>query len=195
MNYWEKQLSKAEKELEKAAELVCDMTYGCLALALHKYYGYGQKRIFKVMDKAAETSAEVGKDLDLSMLQLLEQETGIEIRMDDGSRWEDKIFLNASKWDGTIRSYAQMISVRRAQIKWLEPTVLAECLMGMHKREKFGQDRLADLYKHIISIKTEYNRDIIRISEQLKEQLNIKIIGNGETGCLVDLKHPDPSKY
>lgn len=89
-------LRDAEMALQKEMEKQVDMIYSAMAIAFKRYWNWGALRIRRLMDKTQETWDECGSTNELSMLEMLENETGIEIRNHElGKSWHDLAYLNA----------------------------------------------------------------------------------------------------
>ena len=62
----------------------CTMLFAAASLALNRYWGMKQLAIIRVLRVAKDAWNECAQDDDLSMVQMCEDETGIELQNGDG---------------------------------------------------------------------------------------------------------------
>lgn len=110
-------------QLEDSKIVLCEA-----GIALHRRYGWGSKRIGDFVDVVQEVEDECSADPKRSMIQILDEETGIEIKPDaDGPGWRDLAFLNADV-EHEFRSIPEYRCMRSRQIRWIKPTFTPWCL-------------------------------------------------------------------
>ena len=84
-------LKRVNRELNQEMRKQVDLIYSAAAIAFARYWdkGWGPERIRRIFDKTLETWNECGATNQISMIQMLENESGIELRipnMDKGWR-------------------------------------------------------------------------------------------------------------
>ena len=166
-------LKKAEKRMDYEMSKWIDLNHCAMALALHRYWNWGNKRIQDAELEIEDAWMEVAATNEVSMLQLLEEETGIEIRNhEQGKSWHDLAFLNATiKMDRMNK--AQWIYMRNRQAEWMRQQTLACILVGMHRRYGFGTERLVRLINQMNEIiDSEFNQNTKDIIKAAKEEVN-----------------------
>ncbi len=154
-------LKKADNELNAEMHKQVDMIYSAAAIAFARYWndGWGPKRIISLFEKTAETWDECGESNDVSMLQMLEDETGIEIKIRETDKsWHELAYLNSSiKMDRMTK--AQWIYMRQRQKLWIGAQVLACMFLALYRKYGFGPQRLLRLMEQIDDIRDEFSWD------------------------------------
>lgn len=173
-------LQRAEQRMQHEMDKWIDLNHCALALVLFREYGYRQKRIQSVENEIEETWQEVAASNDVSMIQLLDEETGIELRNHEhGKSWRELAFLNSAiKMDPKRMKPAQWIVMRNHQAEWMRQQTLACILVGMHRKYGWGFDRLARLIEQmsdIIDIEVQQNPKLIK--ELAKKEVNFHMKG------------------
>lgn len=170
-------LKQAEINLQKEMEKQVDMIYSAMALALSVWWGWGSKRIHGLMDKTQEVWDECGATNEVSMLQMLEDETGIEIRNHElGKSWHDLAYLNASIDMGRM-TRAQWIYMRQRQKDWIGPQVLACVFLALHRKYGFGPQRCLRLLHQIEEVEQEYNYNRADLKHACREVAGVELKG------------------
>lgn len=154
-------LKRVNRELNQEMRKQVDLIYSAAAIAFTRYWdkGWGPERIRRIFDKTLETWNECGATNQISMIQMLENESGIELRipnMDKG--WRELAYLNAQIDMGQM-SVAQMIYMRQRQKKWIDAMLMACLFLSLHRKYGFGKDRLVRLMEQIHEIEAEFNFD------------------------------------
>ena len=107
---------EADKELQKEGERQAMLIHGAAALAMYRHWGWRKNRILDMLDKVEEVWNECASDIDHSMIEMCDTETGIEIQCGDGKTWKDLHYLN-HKVDPGRMTPAKWIYMRRQQKK------------------------------------------------------------------------------
>ena len=166
-------LRDAEMALQKEMEKQVDMIYSAMAIAFKRYWNWGALRIRRLMDKTQETWDECGSTNELSMLEMLENETGIEIRNHElGKSWHDLAYLNA-KIDMGRMNRAQWIYMRQRQKDWVGPQVIACVLLSLYRKYGFGPERLLRLMSQIDDIRVEFRYDRKALIKACEEEARV----------------------
>ena len=146
---------KIENELNRELNRQVALIYSAAAIALHRYNGWGRARIVSLMEMTSEVWHECAQTNEKSMIQMLEEETGIEVQNGSGQSWRDLAFLNAKiRMDRMTRP--QWIYMRKKQMQWIPPNVTSCILLSLHRRCGFGGDkRLPRIANQIMGIQEE----------------------------------------
>ena len=89
-------LKTVEQKMQKEMETQVDMIYSAVAIALHRWWGWGALRIRRLFGLTQTTWDECAGSNEVSMLEMVENEVGIEIRIPETDKsWNDLAFLNA----------------------------------------------------------------------------------------------------
>ena len=109
----------------------------------------------------------------MSMLEMLENETGIEVKIPDTDKsWHDLAFLN-SKIDMGRMSRAQWIYMRQRQKQWIGAMVMACMLLALHRKYGFGPERLLRLMRQIDDIRVEFRYDRKALIKACEEEARV----------------------
>lgn len=89
----DKQVKKKSKEFKK--EIIndfTDWTYGCMALVLHRVYGWGAKRISRMLEELEIQRAElIDQGLESSQIwDIVRKEIRLDVTVVDGFDWENE---------------------------------------------------------------------------------------------------------
>ena len=165
---------EADKELQKEGERQALLIHGAAAIALYRHWGWRKNRILDMLDKVEEVWNECAEDIDHSMIEMCDTETGIEIQCGDGKTWKDLHYLN-HKVDPGRMTPAKWIYMRRQQKKWMAPQIVAEILLALHRKCGFGPERCGRVYAQICEIQQEYGQDPKKVAAACLEETNVKI--------------------
>lgn len=164
----------ADIALQKEGERQALLIHGAAALALYRHWGWRKNRILDLLNKTEEVWNECAEDIDHSMIEMCETETGIEIQCGDGKTWKDLHYLN-SKIDPGRMTPAKWVYMRRQQMKWMAPQIVAGIMLAMHRKHGFGPDRCGRLLEQIEAIEHEFEMDPKRVAAACLEETNVRI--------------------
>ena len=169
-------LKKAEKELDAEMFRQIDLIYTSTAIAFCRHWSWGAKRIKGLFDETTKTWGECSSTNEMSMLQMLEEETGIELKRPDSDKsWHELAFLNA-KIDLGDMSRAQIIYMRQQQKKWIGCQVLACLFLSLYRKYDFGAKRLYRLMGQIYDIRNEFSWDRKALLKACDDETGIQIV-------------------
>lgn len=177
------EIERVENELDKEIKTNIPLTYGSSAIALRRFWGWGTKRIQKVFDVTQDVWEECSSTNAKSMIQMLDEQTGIDLRIPGSDRsWKDLAFLNA---DINMRlSPERWLYMRKQQIRWTNAQVRACLFLSLNRAEGFGGVRIQRLTEQMDEIQQEYNCSVPEIIKACKEitgvQLHSKLFGEME---------------
>lgn len=163
---------KADRETQKQVEIM----YCIVAIVLWKRYGWKKLRIgrlFLQSQEVFEECAEAGTDK--SMLSMLEDETGIEIRTNGMKSYHEYAYLNAEKWDGKPPTKMQLIYIRQQQMKWLPAVTFAGICLALYRKEGWGAERVSKFAEVYEDLKSQYGTDIKTYRELLSKETEYTI--------------------
>ena len=176
-------IEKAERDLDRELNTQTPLIYGSASIALRRYWGWGAQRIQKVFDVTQDIWAECAGTNAKSMIQMLDEQTGMDLRIPGSDRsWKDLAFLNA---DINMRlSPERWVYMRRQQIKWTNAQVRACLFLSLNRAEGFGGVRIQRLTEQMDAVQAEYGCNVPEIIKACKEitgvQLHSKIFGEVE---------------
>ena len=154
---------KADRELEEEIKRWEVISFAAAVLAMHRYYGWTRAQLLEMLRFCAVITASCASTTQLSLIQMLDDETGIELQNGDGRSWQELAYLNASLKPGQQMTTSQWIYMRNRQKKWVEPQLMACILLGLHRMKGYGFTSLKRIYSQIAGIEAEYgwNKDAL----------------------------------
>lgn len=167
-------IEKAERELDRELNTQTPLIYGSAAIALRRYWGWGTKRIQRVFDQTQDIWAECAGTNAKSMIQMLDEQTGMDLRIPGSDRsWKDLAFLNA---DINMRMLPERwVYMRRQQIKWTNAQVRACLFLSLNRAEGFGGVRIQRLTEQMDAVQAEYNCNVPEIIKACKEITGVQL--------------------
>lgn len=161
---------KAMQSIETEGRKSIDMMLCSALIALYRYYGYRAWRLAKIMQETQKAWNECANDNNVSMLMMLEEETGIELRLEGCSKsYHDLIYLNGTPAEAINLTPAQWYYMRVEQCKWMGVQVLGSMFLSLHRVFGFGAQRLTTVLGQIDDIKAEFGRDSRKIRKYCEE--------------------------
>lgn len=179
MKYANKQIQKLEKELAKESRRQGVIVYGSAAIALYRYWGWRKQRLESLFDIVQDVWNECAQDNTVSMIQMLDNETGIELTLrENGRSYKEFDFLNGKLALYNIQNLTsfQMIAMRRGEIQWMGPTIQAALYLALHRKRRFGAERISRLLSQMFEIQDEFESKPERIQEECLKLTEVDII-------------------
>ena len=167
-------IQKATQKLRKEGDRQCHLIYGAACIVFYRYWGWRTERITRLMDLTSDVWNECAKDTEVSMIEMLERETGIEIQNGNGKSWHDLPYLNA-KLDMENMTEAKVLYMRQQEITWMAPLITSCLLLALHRKYGFGYDRGMRVYTQIKEIQDEFGMDPKKIKEACLKETKINI--------------------
>lgn len=165
---------KACDRIETEGRRQCFLLYSAAALALVRHWGKKKVTIIRLFEITGEVWHECAQTNMHSMIEMCEQETGIEVQNGSGKSWEDLPYMNATLDTGQM-SYAQWVYMRQQQVKWIAPQVMACLLVALHRKYGFGFDRCSKFYGQVQEIEAQYGMDPERIRAACIKETGIDV--------------------
>lgn len=166
---------RANDMLEAEGRKQCTLLYGATGIVLNRMWGKGQKAIINFFDVTGEVWRDCASTNLHSMVELCEQETGIEIQNGEGKSWRDLPYMNATLDTGRM-TYAQWIYMRQQQTKWIPAQIMACMLISLHRKYGYGYRKCAEIYRRIQETEAEYGYDPEKIRTACMEIIGIDIV-------------------
>lgn len=170
-----KTILRVEKKMDDELKRQVAILYSATAIALFRHWGWRKKRILDFTDLTKDVWHECASTNERSMPQMLEEETGIDLRNETGKNWSELAFLNA-KIDMTHMTVEQWIYMRQRQIPWIAPNVTACILLSLNRKCGFGPVRCQRLVNQITDIRAEFNNNERAIRAACKDEVGISVI-------------------
>lgn len=168
------EIEKVENELDKEIKTNIPLTYSSAAIALRQHWSWGTKRIQKVFDITQDVWGECAGTNAKSMIQMLDEQTGIDLRVPGSDRsWKELAFLNA---DINMRlSPERWLYMRKQQIRWTNAQVRACLFLSLNRAEGFGGTRIQRLTEQMDAVQQEYSCNVPEIIKACKEMTGVQL--------------------
>lgn len=150
-----------------------DLKIGGAALAMHRKWGYGKKRIETMLGEMLAGWKECGEDESASILMMLEEETGIELQIPGEPSYHEILYLNGTADAGNLTDM-QILAMRGRMTKWIGTMFLASVMLSMHRKYGFGADRDTELMNEIAEIEAEFGGSGTKITAALKQETGVE---------------------
>lgn len=187
-------LKKVEKELDTAAGVAMQLGFYRTILVLNLNYGWKKLRIERFLDKASEIYGECRGDSTKSLVQMCDEETGIEVRNENGESYLNTTYLCQEKWDQEKPKFERApamvqksyyISVRQHMKKWMYAQIMASIILALHRKEGWSFDRIERFLTEHDKLK-EQGQSIEQLKECVENRTGMKYVYTGSDLCLVN---------
>lgn len=177
MKQSDRAIMKADKALSDECRRQFMLVYGSAGVALKNKWKFGQDKIREVFDRTDDVWHEVGEDDMTSMLSLLEDETGIEMRITDSSvSWHDVIYLNGKLTGYETITKAQYLYMRNRQKQWMGAMIQACLYLALYRYYGFKPLKLRHLMEEIEMIRAEQQNKEKRVIDLCHAVTGINIV-------------------
>lgn len=149
-------VAKADKELTDKIMEQQVVVFSATLLALQRFYGWTNPQILSFLDECAAICHTCSSDQDMSLIKMLDEETGIELQNGNGKSYTELEFLNSGLKPGMMMTSAQWIYMRKRQLPWVNPQIMACVLLALHRSKGYGFRSLNRIYQQIAGVETEY---------------------------------------
>ena len=170
MNAVNKAVGKLQKELKKQISII----FPAAAVVLWQQFGWRKVRIMRRFATAQEIAHECGRyGPAKSMLQMLEDETGIELQLEGYQSYHDFQYLDSEKWDGKGLTRPQMIAMYGKMAKWTAPQLLAGLCLALYRDEGFSTVRLGRFIQGVDALRKGLGENPDAYRKMLEETTDI----------------------
>ena len=164
---------RSTMRLEAEGKKYSQMIYGAVAILLWRHYNKKETAILRFFDESWDVWKTCATDHDHSMIEMCENETGIEIQNGDGKSWHDLMYLNGVLPESM--TYEQWVYMRQNQIRWVRPNIMACIMITLHRKYGFGFERCGRFYQQIQDIEAEFRNDQKKIRAACREITGIDV--------------------
>ena len=156
----QKQLRDTKRSLQKELNKQLDIIYSASAIILWRN-GWRTLRIMRRFVTTMEIWTECQHyGPAKSMLQMLEEETGIELSLSGFDKSYHEIdYLDGSKWDGHTPTPYELIYMYQQERKWMPPLILASFCLSLHRDDHFGSERIERFISQVDALRSELGED------------------------------------
>lgn len=164
---YEKLIKAAEKEVEKEVNLQIDILYHSAALVLHQY-GWSREEIEEFASAGNATYSECLEN-NASLLQLLYNETGIELQRSDGLQsFKDVLYLGTKEQTKPL-SAPEYLLMKQNQVKWVAAQITASIILALKRLDDWDDAECGAFFEDLEDKKWQYNLDADWIIHDCKE--------------------------
>lgn len=165
---------KACDGIETEGRRQCFLLYSAAALALSRHWGKGKATILRLFELTGEVWHSCAEGRMHSMIQMCEEETGIEVQNGSGKSWENLPYLNGTLSRKRMTN-AQWVYMRQKQVEWIPAQIMACILVALHRKYGFGFDRCAKFYGQVQEIEAEYEMNPDKVRAACIEETGIDV--------------------
>lgn len=150
-------ITRANKELDRVYSEHASIVYTVAAYVFWHEYGWRKNRISKVFSQSQEVYSEcAGYGVEKSMIQMLDEETGIEIGIPGKKSYKELSYLNGTIWEGKPPTKMQLIYIRKQEAEWCAPVMIACLALALHRKDGWGSERIAKFVTSVQEIRFKY---------------------------------------
>lgn len=172
-------VAKARRDFRNETFRQISIVYGAAEIALYRDYGWKDDRLMKAFEGANDIfMTECGREQRKSVPQLLEEVTGINLKVDENGRsWKELAVFNYDILDKRYshQTPAMQILMFKQEQKWLGVCLIAALLVSLYRNFDFDQDELLRLMNDMAEIEMEYNLDGKRLEDDGKKLTGVAI--------------------
>lgn len=130
------------------------LVFASIGIVMRTRYHWEKNGIIDLYKRFFEVWKECAKDTSRSMVQMLDEETGVEVQIGDGKSWRDVPYLNASiVYKPQTR--AEWIYMRVRMKRWIPGQITACMLLALHRKCGFDDDQIADTYADLLAVEQD----------------------------------------
>lgn len=164
---------RADEQLRKKTHELLTGLYAATSLALWQDWGWRTQKILNIFrdseDLWMDLTVRMKDDPKLIPLRVLEDETGIELRLSGDKSWHEMKFLTGEFVDVDPALYAQAyMYMRLHQAEWTRAQILASIFICLHRRYGFGAERLGRLMDQITELEANMKpKELVKVSREV----------------------------
>lgn len=164
-------LKKADKALQDELNKQLGIIYPSAIIVLWNDYGWRKLRISRRLLTSQQLWEEcAAHGTDKSMMQMLEDETGIEIRMTGcDNSFHEFSYLDGTKWDGRIPTPAEAVYIKHRMLKWIAPQIMACLCLTMYRDEHMSIPKIAELINKVDAFRNEHGNNPKEYTRMMQE--------------------------
>lgn len=163
-------IQKVNKQFQQESSKQVYIIYSFVAVVCWQQYGWRKERIDRLFKLSQEVWNECGEyGTEKSMLEMLEEETGIEIAMPNKKSYHEYAYLAAAAWDRKPPTKMQLIYIRQQQMEWLPAMLLACFAIALHRKYKWADGRIGQFVGYVQQIRAD-NKNEVKAAFKLLEQ-------------------------
>ena len=150
-----KKTTKAERQLQREHNKQLDIIYSSCFCVLWQDYQWRERRI---IDRFRLSTEIWMSSKTFSILEVMEQETGIEMSLDGEKSYHEYCYLSG---DTTVKplSDAEYIYMQQRVMRWLPTMILASVCIALYRKDGWGYERLTRFIEKVNIIRQAWGDD------------------------------------
>ncbi len=172
-------VDKSYRELQAEVRRQTGIIFPAAVVALWTGFGWRQKRVSDLLERVKDVLDELADDpQERSLIQVLDEETGIEMRLDGEKRtWREISYLNGRLWkrDKHRLNAAQIILANTNQKKYVAVNLLSAFCVALHRHFGFGYERLSRFIAAVDAIRHEHNNNAEAYTALFEQKTGMRI--------------------
>lgn len=183
-----KQLREAEAALDRECEKQTTIIYSAGTLALNRHWGWKGKRILALY-KMQESIYDECINSGYSMVEMLYNEVGLELRRDDAPdvSFKDCYYLS-TEYEDMFLTFPQKLYMKNQQKKWVRTNILACFCISLHRKYGFGFERLVRLLEQIKDIIWDFDGNQEALKAACLKEADFELIDDPFSNCYDRMK-------
>lgn len=165
-------VNKSHAELQAEVKKQMKIIFPSAIIAMWSF-GWRTKKISGVLNAVKATMDEALRSCaDKSMIEILDDETGVELTIDEkGRSWREIIYLNSELWKKHKNRFspAGVILANISQKKYVAPNTIAAFLITLHRMYGYGHERLSRFAAVLDDVRRELGENPNLYSKKLSE--------------------------
>lgn len=158
-----------------------------VCIALRRGWRFGTSRLHDLLLETQRIWNECANQENVSILMMLEDETGIELKpTDDSPSYHDLVYLNGTPADCVEMSNAAYCYMRAQQSKWMGTMMEAAMFLALYRCMDYGfsADMLVKLVKLVTEVRSEFNDDKKKLWKACQEETGINLMEYERKGVI-----------
>lgn len=152
-------LKKEDREFTIKSNIQLKMIYPAIVTVLWEQFGWRRAKITRRLEEAENIWYECSRyGLKKSVLEMLEEETGIEMKLDGERSYHEFDFLDGKKKQKRYTP-AQLMLVRRQQVRWIPTMIQSVVCLALYRTDGWNVVRLGRLINAVNEYRVKLGED------------------------------------
>lgn len=165
--HYKRLIAKAEIQLQDEYNKWMNIIFPSAITTLWQKYGWRYKRIYRLIERMQDVYKECSVDPDMSILKMLDNEVGLDLRIVDEKSWKDYCVLNSDL--RRKRLPAEILHMKKKETEWAHASILSIVLLGLYRKERWGMRSRIPAFEIALyetCVTYQYNSDALLMQVQ-----------------------------
>ena len=179
--------ARALRKMEMEGRKWVRIMLAAACIALHRGWRFGTKRLHDLLMETQMVWNECAQQENVSILMMLEEETGIELKpTEDSPSWHDLVYLNGTPKEEVELTTPEFCYMRVQQAKWMGTMMEAALFLALYRCMDYGfsADMLVKLVTLVQEIRGEYRDDYKKLWKACREEAGINLYELAKEGII-----------